>query len=195
MSLVQIKSVRQHDGIVVACGRAETSIIGVFGQCSPAQGHDPSFSGMTTAYHLSECQGRYFYKWLILFPAPSDSGLCRVRVVGLNSGGVEAADELTIGLDGAHGKAAPKNPGIAKGNITITSHSPNQNITAEKDDFTPYGGLIQTPLGNVWMQRTANPADNHMVFPDNKYSEHVYQQFWSAQFPTIPRGTWTLHAC
>jgi hypothetical protein len=182
MSAVQIKwpkpnHHRMKTGVHVASGRADSSIIGVFGECRPASGTGPVIIGRTFAYYLSgAAHSPRHYRWMIALRVP-DSGDYELTVTGLTAAGDAARDRTTFTVRGAHF-------------LGITHPQTDDDITAEADDFVAYGDLSEVPLGIVSME----DSQQNVILPVHTFGDYTDLLFWSAQFPTLAAETYALHA-
>jgi len=72
--------------------------------------------------------------------------------------------------------------------IVITSHYDNENITDQKDDFLAYGDYVADEPDSATMTEatSSNVINSSALVP---YSTIL---FWTAEFPPIPSGTYTL---
>lgn len=170
----------RHSTILIASGRVDPEIIGVFGQVeSTSADSDLVIEGTPIAFYLGLRKKRddeVFYRWQIYFQLPPGPGRYRLTVTGLTKDGepkVATADFKTEGFA-----------------ITILSHNTGDDITAEEDDFVAYGSLIDYPLGDVTMT-DSHASVTHMSHP---FSDPIDLQFWSAQFPPLPPEIYILRA-
>jgi hypothetical protein len=167
-----------HGRLFVASGWADETLIGVFGECRPRSAPGPVIRGRTVAYTMAEPQmgQRPYYRWMIAFRLP-DKGRYELRVTGLtDQGRIEVQNrDLVARIPFA---------------ITTTSPENNDDISADASDFAPYGELTVNPLGTVTMTDT----QNNVLNPTYQYGDCTDLDIWTAQFPTIPSGTWTLRA-
>jgi len=163
---------------LVASGRADRSVVKISGEC---RGEKDSVEGILAFFALDVTESPPCYRWTLLFNLPAP-GRYQLSVGGETA--THPVEPVTIGIT-AEGRAKAMQPFI----VHIDSHSDGDNITSEKDDFTPYGLLTERPLGVVTM------TDSHggITYPDATFSDHVVLQFWSATFPPLSPETYTLY--
>ena len=174
--------------LLVASGRADVTILGVSGVCRPTSGGDPT-PGKQVVYYLDGKGKQPFYRWMILFKFPQP-GEHELTVTGQTVGGEPEEERRRFTARASSGDDVDSHANVASitAGITIDSHANGANITAEKDDFVPYGSL-NAPLGEVKTTKSLG----EIVLPDSKFSDPVIDQFWSAQFPSLPSETYDLH--
>lgn len=168
---------KHKKNILVASGRADPELIGVFGRCQLRSDHRVVIDGLPLMYNLAtkKTQGvPHCYHWQIAFAHLSLGEHYRLTVIGLTRDGAQeiAIRDFTVGTRF----------------ITIASHDNGDNVTSEADNFQPFGDLNDFPLGDASMTDTSNDVTS----PDHTFSDCVDLQFWSAQFPTLGSGTYVL---
>src|SRR5262245_4958347 len=171
-----------HKDILLASGTADADVTGVTGSLKVnSVQKDPGI--LLALYGKAKKQGNAAVKtrrWVMLFLGDfPDGGSGELVVAGVPSGG--DTEDFTI-------KQVPRismlrdNPNILLLFALITSHVPGDNVTAQADVFTAFGDSNHFPLQSV----TMNAIQPDFVFedPDN--------EFWSARFPTLASGVYTL---
>ena len=184
---------------LVVSGRADESVVGVFGQCQATDGRGAVIKGKTFFYNLDR-PGRsplLPYRWALVIPVP-DPGKYRLTVTGLTASCDPVPDGVTFTVKhsqhaaaGTHGTAkTARPPGLAIApEVIIIGTDNNEDITDQKDDFAP-GGFANLPLTSVTLIRE---TDNYSV-PCYYSYETTSCLCWVAQFETIPKGKYTLTA-
>ena len=133
---------------LVVSGRADESVVGVFGQCQATDGRGAVIKGTTFFYNLDR-SGRSHsrpYRWALVIPVP-EPGEYRLTVTGLTASCDPVPDGLTFTVKhiqhaaaGTHGTA--KTTGLlrpASVEVIIIGTENNEDITDQKYDFAPGG--------------------------------------------------------
>jgi hypothetical protein len=164
----------------VASGWTDAAVFGVFGECRPKTQPGPAIMGRLLTFHMEPARKdrAFYYHWMIVFTL-HEYGRYELRVTGLTADGQQemARRDFTS-------RPVPLRA------ITIAWPENNENITSEASNFAPYGGLTINPLGSV----TMTDAHSHVINPTYQYGDPTDLDMWTAQFPTIPAGTWKLRA-
>lgn len=149
-----------------ASGRALVDVFAVTGVLLKRDGSP--IVGATVAL-LEPGHGHGHKRWLILFPGCIPDGDYTLAVTGFVEGRAPSTDDSTVVkvrvLEGAI--------------LDIVSHSDDDNITGEVDDFMPYG-TYNRPVDKVVMTPSAGKA--HSAYYISNQSG-----VWAAFFEAIPR--------
>jgi hypothetical protein len=174
-------STQLESSLLVASGRAKPTIIGVSGvlERTDAPGSIP---GVTVAFYLVHRDQNVqtkredsFYRWMILFKQIGSGASYTLTVTGRDATGRAYTDTCDFST--------------AVRAVDVQWPSDNEDITDEKDDFTPYGDLTDYPLGAVKMY----DSQSHQILPVYTFGDYTDLDFWTAQFPSLGPGTYTLH--
>lgn len=175
--------VRTVDGAFPVWGRADHTIIDVVGLCRSMSRPDLIVKGRTISYypHGSGTDDAK-YRWMILFRIP-EPGDYRVTVIGQTDHGATPSASVEFSTLSV---AKPVIAAKTARSITILWPDPDEDITDYKDDFSPYGVLTQRPLGSITM---TGSNDVPLLY---SYGDYIDLQMWTAQFDTVPSGTYAL---
>ncbi len=173
-------------------GRADQSTVSVSGTCWPVQDPSQTIQGTTVFYYAEPgAEADVQYRWVILFRVPGP-GDYQLTVTGSSDDGTVATANVTFSVP----VPVPGSLSVAPGHhmhptvVTVNFPSNGDNITDDADDFTPYGGLTQHPLGTVSLKSTTGNSVQLLY----SYGDYKEYDIWTAQFATVPKGTYTLHA-
>jgi hypothetical protein len=159
----------------VAWGRADESIIDVSGTLRSTTHPELVVRGRTIAFYPHD-QGREDTRnrWVIVFRVPVD-GTYRMTVVGQAENGATPSQSVIFSTVNHDREAA-----------TVIWPDENEDISDYKDDFCPYGSLTANPLGVVTL---TGSHDVPLLF---SYGDYTSLDLWTAQFDTVPSGSYTL---
>jgi hypothetical protein len=191
MSKLQITSpkdayVMTSQGTVVVSGKADATILAVFGELRPIPGPGPVVKGTTFTYKLdSEAEGPpQFNRWVIAFLTP-EAGSYRLTITGIEADLVKVQEDTEIEVSPQIVRPAIGPPVEA----TTTYPRPNDHVPA--DGFEPYGELFVNPMGSVIMTNTDIGTPNSPLVITSDYQTYFY---WRARFGLLPDGTYMLRA-
>lgn len=178
-------------GLVVASGRTDDRTWAITGKCWPLSNPERVLTGIPVAFFRGKPKrgnDLAYNRWLLAFKL-TESGTYVLQVAGRSAGDADEVKERQFRLMTA-GDGDGGDDGPAALAISITSHSNNDDITAEADDFMPYGVLTDYPLGTV----TMTDAYNNVIGPLHTFDDYQDLQYWTAQFPPLGSGVYTLQA-
>ena len=187
----------QMNASVAACplafpvwGRADQSTLSVSGSCWPAQDPSQPIQGKTICYYDEPGAGADVeYRWFILFRVPAP-GAYQATVTGSSADGTVTTASVTFSVFSDDNIIASRDPDMGPGLVTVTFPSNGEDITDEADDFMPYGGLTQHPLGTVSLKSTTGNSVQLLY----SYGDYQVYDIWTAQFATVPGpAKYTLH--
>jgi hypothetical protein len=167
MASVQVKyPKKQVAAPFFASGRAPSDAFAVTGVLLKRDGSP--IAGATVAL-LEPGHGHGHKRWLILFPGPIPDGDYTLAVTGFVEGRDPSTDDSTVV------RVRVINSEI----LDIVSHSDDDNITDEVDDFMPYG-TYNRPAGEVRMTPSVGEALSAYYISNQS-------GVWAAFFDAIPR--------
>jgi hypothetical protein len=178
---VQITFPKQNDKlppIFFAAVRASADIKQVAGTLTPTSGGDGPVQGTTIAFQprMKPGDAAKHCRWLIVFPDPFDKpikpvppGVYTLNVTGKTLGGVAESAEPVKDLT------------VSAINIVLQIFGPQDGETIDPVDFVAYG-IRTSPIQSA----TMNTVHANFIYDDPDL------QFWSAQFPELAPGCYTL---
>src|SRR5262249_37592340 len=143
-----------------------SEIIGVHASFTPypPDGSEPK-PGHNLAFHMAPRQddiNSLSYVWMIHFNRPP-RGCYQLTVTGLTAKGHHCTHAKIFHVEAPKGEPTDKSPDTTitspDRTIVILSHTDCEDITEERNEFSPYGTLDEYDVDTVTMQRTdTSPA-------------------------------------
>jgi hypothetical protein len=148
-----------------------------------------TIEGIPIAFHPRRGGGHRFYHWAIVFTETDtiklpDRTACSVTVTGWATNGSRVGDD-TVAFEVQRRPTRKKENGqpLDLKNVGIYSHGDGDDISAQKDDFTAYGDLVEHNVLSVTMN---NVSCNYF------FDDPDVLRFWYANFPPLGVGVYTL---
>jgi hypothetical protein len=166
------------NGMLVASGWADMSIIGVAGTCTPRSKSHPGSTrqGVLHSFVLSiDAEGNRIYRWAIAFDGLSPCEY-ELKVVGPSESGPVATDEIEFGSS-SHKKL-----------FRTIYPTPNESIPA--DGFQPWGDMTEGLVTNAVMNETSVTPTQEIEY--QTLTTDTIANTWSALFPHLENGTYDL---
>lgn len=164
-------------GAFPVCGRAGAAITNVTGTCQSLSDPEVVVEATWVEYSPRVNGTVGDARWLMVFRLPK-AGEYRVTVTGIGGDGSQSSDVVQIATEDRD--ASPL------GASSISWPSDGDNISSVADDFCPYGELDDFPLGSVTL------TGSHTVALLSSYGDYTTLNMWTAQFDTVPPGSYTL---
>ncbi|MHC5540497.1 chitinase N-terminal domain-containing protein [Singulisphaera rosea] len=158
-------------------GRAGAAITNVAGICRSLSEPEVVVEATWVEYSPRRNGADGDARWLMVFRL-TKPGEYQLTVTGFDKEGTQSSDNVQI--------TTSDQDGSPLGSSSISWPSNGENISAEADDFCPYGELDDYPLGSVTL------TGSHTVALLSSYGDYVTLNFWTAQFDTVPPGSYTL---
>lgn len=165
--------------LIVASGKAAASVVGVRGKFWPESEPHTTRQAHTLACTLANPRSTnesLDYAWLMALEIPAP-GRYTLEVTGYLMEGERVHDSCSFDI-------APESPDF----VDISWPASDTDITDEASNFSPYGDLSDTTLELV----TLTDQNNLVTYPTTVFSDPIDFQLWSAQFPALSSGTYTL---
>lgn len=193
MSLyLEIKHPKMVEGEVygvpfVVSGRALAPVTRVTARLT-VESTSRSAEGIPLGFHQRRTGEMSFFRWSITFRESDvgslpDSTVCLVVVTGYGANTSPITEERVRFTIKRRRRAVQEGTVLSPVSVGISSHGDSIDITAEKDDFTPYGDLVQHTLLSVTMNTLSCTY---------YYDDPVDLRFWYAEFAPLEVGTYTL---
>jgi hypothetical protein len=110
-----------------------------------------------------------YYQWLMRFDAITDGGFYTLRVEPKKAGDAQPK-VVAFEVKGGYG------------DLTIASHTDNQDITDQREGFVAFGALGTDSIDSVKMI----PTTGSEIPADTPVNEDWENDTWTAMFPEIP---------
>lgn len=180
--------VKTSHGAFAVFGRSDAEVKSVSGTCqlvnsssAPVAGTQifpPSGPPQPHTQFIHHPGGDGHPRWLIAFRVPV-AGQYNLRVTVDTVQGADSVSLSNVQVD-----MTPP----AHNSATISWPGSDEDISAYESDFCPYGELTPNALGSVSLV----DSNNNAVALLSAYGDPTDLQFWTAQFDTVPPGTYTL---